>query len=188
MVRAILALTCLLTSIVAWASEEKRPSYSSYDYDIARTHEIKPHRRTIPLEGVRSGFNQLRLTLTVSPTGDVVGADASGAPGILKLWTQLQDEVLQWKFMPFEKNGKAITAEVEEYIDLVPPERLPRHHVAAPTVRPHSEVAITLARTGCFGTCPSYSVTVSTKGIAFDGRGFVVAGGKHTDSVNADEV
>ncbi len=188
MVRAILALTCLLTSIVAWASEEKRPSYSSYDYDIARTHEIKPHRRTIPLEGVRSGFNQLRLTLTVSPTGDVVGADASGAPGILKLWTQLQDEVLQWKFMPFEKNGKAVTAEVEEYIDLVPPERLPKNHAAAPVVRPNSKVMITLERTGCFGNCPSYKVAVSTDGIVFKGGGFVTASGKHTDSVDADEV
>ncbi|HET8922407.1 MAG TPA: ankyrin repeat domain-containing protein [Candidatus Acidoferrum sp.] len=49
-------------------------------------------------------------------------------------------------------------------------------------------MTITLARTGCFGSCPSYSITVSTEGIAFHGDGFVVAGGKHTDNVNADEV
>ncbi len=188
MMRTIIALTCLLSSVFFQKSGDKRPSYPSFDYDVARGHEIKPHRRTIPLKGVRPGFNQLRLTLIVSAAGDVASADASGEDEILKFWPQLQDEVRLWKFTPFEGDGKAVTAEVEEYIDLVPPERLPKHHVAAPTVRPNSKVAITLARTGCFGSCPSYSVTVSTEGIAFDAGGFVIAAGKHTDSVNADEV
>lgn len=186
--RTIIALTCLLSSIFFQESGDKKHSNPSFDYEVARGHEIKPHRRTIPVKGVHPGFNQLRLTLIVSPTGGVASADASGEDRVLKFWPQLQDEVLQWKFTPFEQNGKAVTAEVEEYIDLVPPERLPTHHVATPAVRPDSKVAITLERTGCFGSCPSYSVTVSTEGIAFDGRGFVVAAGKHRDSVNADEV
>jgi ankyrin repeat protein len=186
--RTIIAWTCLLSSIFFQESGDKRDSNPSFDYDVARSHEIKPHRRTIPLKGVRPGFNQLRLTLIVSPAGDVASADASGKDEMLRFWPQLQDEVRLWKFTPFERNGKKVTAEVEEYIDLVPPERLPKHHVAAPAVRPNSKVAITLARTGCFGRCPSYSITVSTEGVAFDGGGFVVAAGKHTDSVNADEV
>ncbi len=188
MMRTILALTCLLSSVFFQKSGDKRPSYPSFDYDVARTHETKPHRRTIPLKGVQPGFNQLRLTLVVSSTGDVVGVDAGGDPKTMSFWPQLQGEVRQWKFTPFEENGKAVTAEVEEYLDLVPPERPPKHHVIAPTVRPNSKVAIRLTRTGCFGSCPSYTVTVSTEGIAFDGGGFVVAAGKHTDSVNADEV
>jgi ankyrin repeat protein len=188
MMRTIIASTCLLSSILFQESGDKKPSNPSFGYDVARGHEIKPHRRTIPLKGVRPGFNQLRLTLIVSPDGDVASADASGEDETLKFWPQLQDEVRLWKFTPFERNGKAVTAEVEEYIDLVPPERLPKHHVTAPTVRPNSKVAIRLTRTGCFGSCPSYTVTVSTEGIAFDGSGFVVAAGKHTDSVNADEV
>lgn len=186
--RAIVALTYLVSSIFFQESGDKRHSNPAIDYDIARGHEIKPHRRTIPLEGVRPGFNQLRLTLIVSPAGDVASAEASGEDEILKFWPQLQDEVHQWKFTPFERNGKAVTAEVEEYMDLVPPEQLPKNHVAAPAVRPNSKVAITLARTGCFGSCPSYSVIVSTEGIVFHGGGFVIAAGKHTDSVNADEV
>ncbi|HLX86466.1 MAG TPA: ankyrin repeat domain-containing protein [Terriglobales bacterium] len=187
--RTVVALTCLLASLCLWASDEKRPAYPSYDYDVARTHEIEPHRRTIPVEGVRSGSNQLRLTLTVSPTGDVLESDAAGDPGIMKLWPQLQGEVRRWKFTPFEANGKAVTAEVEEYIDLVPPERLPKSHVAAPALRRDSKVAITLERSGCFGTCPSYTVTVSTDGIVFKGRsGFVVASGTHTDTMDAAEV
>jgi ankyrin repeat protein len=191
MVRPIVPLAYLLSSILLWASNEKRPSYPSYPsypYDIARVHEIKPHRRTIPFEGTHPGFNQLRLTLTISPTGDVVDANASGDRETLKFWPQLQGEVNQWKFTPFEENGKAITAEIEEYIDLVPPERLPKTHVASPTLRPNSDVTITLERTGCFGSCPSYTVAVSTDGIVFDGDGFVAARGRHTDRVDADEV
>jgi ankyrin repeat protein len=188
MMRTIIALTCLLSGIYFQESGEKRPSYPSYDYDVAREHEIKPHRRTIPLKGVQSGFHQLHLTLTVSPTGEVVDANAGGDREVLKYWSQVEGDVRLWKFTPFEVNGKAVTAEVEEYIDLVPPERLPKNHVAAPVLRPDSRVAITLQRTGCFGSCPSYSVTVSTDGITFEGGGFVVAAGKHTDSVNADEV
>jgi ankyrin repeat protein len=115
-------------------------------------------------------------------------ADASGDRDTLKFWPQLQDEVRQWKFTPFEENGKAVTAEVEEYIDLVPPERQPKIHVAAPVLRPNSKVAITLSRTGCFGSCPSYTVTVSTGGIVFAGGGYVVASGKHTDTVDANEL
>ena len=186
--RTIIALSCVLLSIFFQGSGDERHANPSFDYEVARSHEIKPHRRTIPLEGVHPGFNQLRLALIVSPAGDVVSANASGEDKVLKLWPQVEDEVSLWKFAPFEKDGKAVTAEVEEYIDLVPPERLPKHHVVAPTVRPNSKVAITLERTGCFGSCPSYSVTVSTEGIVFEGGSFVVAAGRHTDNVNADEV
>jgi len=138
--RAIVALTYLVSSVFFQESGDKRHSNPSFDYEVARGHEIKPHRRTIPLKGIRPGFNQLRLTLIVSPVGDVESADASGQEEILKFWPQLQDEVRLWRFTLFERNGKAVTAEVEEYIDLVPPERLPTHHVAAPTVRPDSRV------------------------------------------------
>ena len=83
MTRTIVALTCLLSSILLQQSDDKGPSNPSFDYDVARGHEIKPHRRTIPLEGVRPGFNQLRLTLIVSPAGDVARADANGEDVIL---------------------------------------------------------------------------------------------------------
>jgi ankyrin repeat protein len=188
MIRASVALMCLLSGIAVWPQDEKKPSYPSYDYEVAREHEIEPHRREVRLEGIEGGFNQLRVVLTVSPAGDVVSADATGNIDSLKYWPQLQTEVLQWKFTPFEVNGKPVTAEVEEYIDLAPPERLPKSHVAPPVVRPNSEIAITLARTSCFGICPSYQVTVSTGGIEFEGHSGAVAAGKHKDRVDADEV
>jgi hypothetical protein len=59
--RTIVALTCILSGILSQGSGDNKPSYPFYDFDIARKHEINPHRRTIPLEGVSPGFNQLRL-------------------------------------------------------------------------------------------------------------------------------
>src|SRR5215470_4279041 len=188
MVRIISVLACLLSNSCLGAQDEKHPLYPLYDYETTRAHEIKPHRRTIPVDGAHPGFNQLHLNLTVSSTGDVKGADAGGNPETLKFWPQLENEVYQWKFTPFEENGKATTAEVEEYIDLVPPERLPKDHLTAPILRANSKVTIALERSGCFGSCPSYTATISTNGISFDGNGNVVAKGKHTDTVNADEV
>jgi ankyrin repeat protein len=181
---ALFVLACLLG---ATCSSTKSQELPSFDYDVAHAHELKPHRRTIPLKGISQGFNQLHLTLTVAPTGDVVRAEMSGNDELIKFWPTIRPEVLQWKFTLFEENGKPVTAEIEEYIDLVPPERFPAQHVAPPLIRPNSKVAITLLRSGCFGSCPSYSVTISTNGIAFQG-GSVVAFGKHTDTAKPHTV
>ena len=141
---------------------------ASFGYNEAQSHELKPHRGIIPTEGVRSGFHQFGLKLIVSPTGQVTEADAKGMPEELKHWPQVKGEILQWKFAPFLVDGTPVTASVEEYLDLVPLERFPKTHVAPPVLRPDSKVAITLQRTTCYGTCPVYTVTVSTTGIVFN--------------------
>jgi ankyrin repeat protein len=122
--------------------------------------------------------------LIVSPDGKVMQASADSGTGAMKFWSDVKNEVMQWTFAPFEVNGKPTTAKVEEYLDLVPPERMPTRHVPGPLVHPNSNVTITLERTGCFGSCPSYTVRVSTSGIEFNGRGFVVAVGKHAAKVD----
>ena len=181
-------MTCLVASVWIWAQDEKRPAYPSFDYLAARTHEIQPHRTGIRLQGVPDGSHVLPLTLTVSPAGVVLDVKADGDAVALKFWPQLEAEVRAWRFIPFEESGNAVTATVQEFIALFPPERLPKNHVVPPDLRPDSKIEIKLQRTECFGTCPAYSVTVSTDGIVFDGRRYVLAFGRHTDSVNADEV
>jgi ankyrin repeat protein len=188
MIRAIAAFVCLLPCACAWATEDKPSQVPSFNCEVARTHEIKPHRRTIPHAGVDSGFNQLHLTLTVSAAGDVLDVKAEGEDKPLAFWPELQPEVLSWKFKPFEVNGHPVTAQIDEYLDLVPTERLPRIHKPAPPLRPDSAITISLSRSGCYGTCPAYQVTVSTDGVVFEGEGFVVATGRHTDTVDANAV
>jgi ankyrin repeat protein len=187
-IRTLLVFACLLSSAAASAQSDKYSSLPSFDYKVARTHEIKPRRHAIPVAGMTSGFNELSIRLVVSPTGEVLDAEASGQPTMMSHWPQLRPEVLQWKFTPFERDGKPTAVQVEDYISLLPPERLPKTHLSAPLIRPESEIAIILERTGCFGTCPSYTVTVSSAGIVFEGGGYVVASGNHTESVDPYEV
>lgn len=184
MYRSVILLTLLASSFCIGMPQEIKSVNPTFDYDAARNHEIKPHRRTIPHEGVGEGFNQLHLTLTVSPAGNVLEAEAGGEEKDLKIWPDLRSEVLRWEFVPFEVNGKAVKATVEEYLDLVPPERFPAVHKPAPSIRPDSSITITLQRSGCYGSCPSYQITITTSGITFDGGGYVVAAGKHTDTVD----
>ncbi|MGD0629307.1 MAG: DUF6438 domain-containing protein [Terracidiphilus sp.] len=164
------------------------PTLPSFDYSQAHSHEIKPHRHTIPMEGVRPGFNQLRLTLVVSPYGVVVSAVTDSGSENLKYWPELKGEVLGWTFEPFLVEGKPVTAKIEEYIDPVPPERFPTTQVTPPVLRPDSQVSITLHRSVCYGTCPAYTVTVSTTGVVFDGERFVAATGKHTAPADPEAV
>jgi Domain of unknown function (DUF6438) len=188
MMRTAVALGCLLVGIFPPARAQQPPLNPNFNYKTVRAHEIKPHSRIFPVEGVRAGLNQLQLTLTISPSGDVVDVTAIGDSGMLKFWPQLEAEVREWKFTPFKKHGHAVTATIEEYIDLVPPQRLPTKHVDAPILLPTSKITIALQRLGCYGNCPSYVVTVRTDGIEFDGYSFVAASGKHTAAVDPDEV
>ncbi|MGD0787912.1 MAG: DUF6438 domain-containing protein [Terracidiphilus sp.] len=178
----------LLAGTLCFGEEAVKPSIPSIDYDLARSHEIKPHRRTVPMSGVSEGFNQLHITVTVSPAGGVIDARAESGDDTLKFWPRIEPEVRMWGFIPFEVDGKAVTAEVEEYVDLVPPERLPATHVTPPILRSDSKIAISLERTGCYGTCPSYEVSVGTDGIEFNGRHFVVAEGRHRDRIDPERV
>ncbi|HWB32740.1 MAG TPA: ankyrin repeat domain-containing protein [Acidobacteriaceae bacterium] len=182
---AILALASFTTAI---SRAQEQPTYPSFDYDAAQSHEIRPHRDEIPTVGIREGLNQLHLTLIVSPMGDVMNAEASGSQDDMKYWSSVEGTVYQWHFKPFEKDGKPITAEVEEYVNLVPPERLPSVRINPPVVHPNSRIAIALERTGCMGSCPGYTVTLTTEGTTFDGGGNVVAPGKHTDTVDPSQV
>jgi ankyrin repeat protein len=59
-----------------------------------------------------------------------------------------------------------------------------RQQVPFPDVKDLATVKITLIRTRCFGTCPSYQVEVDgLGGVVFDGGDFVLVPGRHTAHV-----
>lgn len=190
MLRFPATLACLLSALILAPSEDKKVPLPHVNYNTARTHVIKPHHRIIPAEGgVGRGDVRLHLTLIISPTGDVTSAQATGAHNTMALWPQVQGEVYQWKFIPFEKDGKPTTVEVEEDIYVVPPERLPATHVTAPTIKPDSKIAITLDRTShLYGADPVYSVTITNTGIVYESHAFTVADGRHTDKTDPDAI
>jgi ankyrin repeat protein len=186
-----LSVSALFVSTVAVLSNgERMPSPPHIGYQTARTHVIKPHRRIIPVEGGGGrGDVRLHLTLTISPTGDVTSAQATGSNDTMKLWPQLQGEVYRWKYIPFERDGKPTPVEVEEDIYVGPPERLPATHVTPPPIKPDSNIAITLERTSSlYGADSAYSVIIDNAGIVYESHAFTVADGKHTDKTDPDAV
>jgi ankyrin repeat protein len=167
----------------------KDPIDYSFDYDVARSHELQPHRRTIPTAGVRPNNSiQIQIEVVVSDGGAVVAIKPDAAPEAMHHWPQVREEIEKWRFTPFLAHGRAVQARVTEYVDLVPPERLPVRHIEPPPLGPDSRVVISLQRSGCYGTCPSYGVWISSDGVRFDGRHFVVASGKHRAPINAEDV
>lgn len=52
-----------------------------------------------------------------------------------------------------------------------------------------SDFEISLNRSGCFGTCPAYSVTVEADGaVNYNGRAFVIVEGGQEGTISEDEV
>jgi ankyrin repeat protein len=190
MLRYLATLACLLSALTFAPSQEKKPPLPHFNYYTARTHVIKPHRRIIPVQGgVGCGDVRLHLTLIISPTGDVTSAHATGDSHNVTLWPQVQGEVYQWKFIPFEKDGKPTAVEVDEDIYLAPPERLPTTHVTSPPIKPDSKIAITLERTSSlYGADSAYSITITSTGIVYESHAWTVADGKHTDKTDPDAV
>jgi hypothetical protein len=59
----------------------------------------------------------------------------------------------------------------------------------AQTTTPAEPLEITLQRTGCFGTCPDYTVTLNGDGtVVYSGRYFVRTPGQHTWKIEASAV
>lgn len=166
------------------ASGQEAAKTPAIGYDVAFAHEIAPHRRSIPLAGVQGGFNQIGLKLTISAAGDVVKAEPNTNAETERFWPMIRAEVLGWKFKPFEVDGMPVTAEVEEYVDLTPPERFPTTHVKPPTLRPDSKIVIELERSMCYGRCPAYIVTVTNSKVVFAGEAFVKDKGRHEANVD----
>lgn len=106
------------------------------------------------MAGVGPFITQFDLTLTVTPSEDVIAADHTVNPELEQFWPRVRGAVMKWKFTPFKVDGKAATVSVSESADLVPPQRLPTRHVTPPVLRPDSKITITLYRGICFGACP----------------------------------
>jgi hypothetical protein len=90
-----------------------------------------------------------------------------------------------WRYAPLVRDGQAVPMIVTERIR---EQELPGAHVPLPSV-PLSKVRIILARSGCFGTCPSYLVEVRGDGsVLYRGNGFVDVEGEHRYVVPPSEV
>lgn len=91
----------------------------------------------------------------------------------------------QWRYRPFMEGDKASAAVVHEPVaeERIPPQRRVMPEVALDTVK------ISLSRSGCYGTCPIYSVEVFGDGrVIYDGDKYVDVTGRHEYRIPVEQV
>lgn len=203
-----LPVVSLAQTAPAQGTAQKPVEVSSDEVASHRIGDLQP----IPLHLI-GGPPKLRLqgqafpvsiVVVVGPDGSVISAALSDEmdlddvdPDVPKQWisefkrviAEAQDEVRSVHYRPFERDGHAVFATFEEDVPCVPPEMLPGSHVDFPEVRKWSSLRMYLERTGCFGTCPSYSIEVHGDGtVLYNGNGYVAVLGHHRGQVSEQAV
>ena len=94
----------------------------------------------------------------------------------------------KWRFDPFIVGGKAVAVRGEAEVVVLPAERWQSRRVPFPDGPPET-TTIKLERTGCYGSCPAYSITVRGDGrVEYDGKADVLVTGHHTYAVTRERV
>ncbi|HEY2362230.1 MAG TPA: ankyrin repeat domain-containing protein [Candidatus Angelobacter sp.] len=147
------------------------------------------------LENQWSFFSSIRVTVVVDATGAIISSDPQvaspdGNHSIPRsVLAQADSLVRTLHFKPFERAGHHVSVTFDQHVALLPPEIKPVQHVPFPKVKDWKTVKITLARTSCFGTCPSYKVEVRGDGSVFyEGGGYVAFTGVHRGLVPQSNV
>jgi hypothetical protein len=92
-------------------------------------------------------------------------------------------------YRPILRNGIALEAQTDEYVRILPLEKVPATRVAFPEVNDLSSVEFSLKRTQCLGSCPSYEVRITGDGVVrYSGGAYVSVEGKHADRIEIEEV
>lgn len=155
------------------------------DQDVP-SHRNGP-RRALRVPRTQNIFQSVKLTLIVDVDGDVVSAMPQEGPK--DLYSQAVAEAKEWKYTPFEKEGKNVVAKITDYVRILPPEDLPRAHQDFPGTQGTAGVVMTLSRSGCYGTCPAYNLEIRGDGmVIYEGKGFVVVTGEHRDHLSPEQV
>ena len=90
-----------------------------------------------------------------------------------------------WRFKPFEVDGKPVRAVVPVFI----PEKVDFHYHEDMPSGSLNRTHIQLSRTGCFGPCPSYRITLHGNGqVEYEGLGNVDVKGLHTYTISPGAV
>ena len=87
-------------------------------------------------------------------------------------------------YEPFTQNGVGVDAWVQDVLPLLPIEKKPNRVVRFPKTHGLSAVSIQLSRSQCYGSCPSYVVTLRGEGsVSFHGEAFVSIPGDHSAQI-----
>ncbi len=149
------------------------------------THRTADPTLTVPTHDGRD--EDLVAWLHVDPGGFVTAVRPAGSSRVSQSELETQARLLH--YIPFQRNGHPAEAWVQEYFRLRVAERLPARQVTFPTVSPSTPLLIELSRSGCYGSCPGYKVTVDENGrVTFTGKSFVSIPGTQHGQITPGQV
>jgi hypothetical protein len=165
---------------------------------VPKLEEVAGHRHfSLPSVSYAFGTKRkddwgLALTVRVDRSGRVVCYRAKGALFGSGPDRRLSNEARAafdgfrtWIYDPFVQDGHAVDAIVSEEIN---ERERPEKHVPLPEVAPE-KLRIVLRRSGCFGSCPDYSVEIRGDGsVLYEGVNYVDVPGKHGYQVSPADV
>ncbi|CAM0998998.1 ankyrin repeat domain-containing protein [Rhodanobacter sp. Root179] len=171
------------------------PSCGPHQLDgVSAADNIAAHRQfelpTLSYAGnaVPSHWN-VPFTLLVDASGRVACQVMDSEFGQPRALNNTRRELLRamsgWRYRPFGVDGKPSAVVISER---VAEQQVPSKHQTLPDV-PLDQVTISLSRSGCFGTCPSYEVSIHGNGkVDYEGVGDVDVQGKHSFSIPPADV
>lgn len=129
----------------------------------------------------------IKLAVTVGTDGAVESASAVEGPK--EFFAEAETIERSQRFKPFEKGGIPVRAMIKDYVRLAPPEQWAAQRTPFPKIKDWASLRMTLSRTSCFGTCPSYSVEVRGDGeVTYHGKAFVLITGEHHSRIPKKQV
>jgi ankyrin repeat protein len=118
------------------------------------------------------------VEVVINQNGRVDSAHATAGPS--QFFAQAEDIALHRAYAPARIEGNIARVRFQDYVSIYPKEKWsdqPTQFPADPDLR---TLSLSLQRTGCLGSCPGYTVTLSGTGdITFDGQGFIAIPGTH---------
>jgi len=193
-IRVSLWSSCSLLLAPALCFTQDAPAQHpvSVSYDEVQKHLTGDRaliRVSLPgRESAMLAMEGIRVRVTVDVDGSVLSAKADKDVA-RDLQSRAESAEKNLHFKPFERESHAVVASFDDRVMVLPPELVPKKHVPFPTIRDWNSLQMTLTRTSCFGTCPSYRVEIHGDGTAlYDGKAYVAVTGSHRASVSKEIV
>ena len=172
------------------------PIAIEYQEELAHRLGDTPILRVSETQASRWQYDDFEYQVTVSPTGEIAEAMLKSNPAPDMPSTMMEQAarlVHTIHFKPFERDGRPVWATLQQYVLVLPPEKLPKTHVPFPAYEgkaaDRKALLITLERTVCYGTCPAYVLRIHGDGrVEFDGQRFVGATGRQAASISVASV
>jgi len=123
------------------------------------------------------------LSVVVGPDGKVRSATPKDGPE--RFYALARRIALDRTFVPFQQNGRAVSASFDLYVFLRPLEKRPASRIAFPEIQDWTSLRITLDRGFfCYGRCPQYQIEISGDGsVIYESTASVAVYGTHRGQI-----